>query len=295
MPRPAATVLLVRDHPEPATGRGPLQVFLQRRVAGMAFAGGMTVFPGGGVDPADVPEPARWHGPDPGWWSTRLHCPPELAGALVQAAVRETFEECGVLLATGPPGANAVDPAWLGGAREDLVARRRTLGQLLAEAGLTLRADLLRPWARWITPEVEPRRYDTVFFVAALPPGQQADAQTTEAVEATWWYPAQALEERERGEIGLMAPTVRTLREIAEHADSAGVLAAAEHRETRPITPRVVRRGGVRRVLLPDDPDFDVTADQPTPADQPRVDQAKADRAKADRASADRLTREGRA
>jgi 8-oxo-dGTP pyrophosphatase MutT (NUDIX family) len=264
VPRPAATVLLVRDHPEPVAGRPPLQVFLQRRVAGMAFAGGMTVFPGGGVDPADVPDPGRWHGPDPAWWSDRLRCPPELAGALVQAAVRETFEECGVLLATGPPGADAIDPTWLRTARADLVDRRRTLGQLLVEAELTVRADLLRGWARWITPEAEPRRYDTAFFVAALPPGQEADAHTTEAVEATWWFPAEALEQRERGEIGLMAPTIRTLREIAEHPDSAGVLAAAARREIRPITPRVVHRDGVRRVLLPDDPDFDVAADHVT-------------------------------
>jgi len=257
-------VLLVRDHPEPVPGRAPLQVFLQRRVAGMAFAGGMTVFPGGGVDPADVPEPDRWRGPDPSWWGARLGCSTSLAGALVQAAVRETFEECGVLLATGPPGAGAVDPAWLRAARTDLIARRRTLGHLLAEADLTVRADLLRGWARWITPEVEPRRYDTAFFVAVLPSGQDADAHTTEAVEATWWYPVEALEQRERGEIGLMAPTIRTLREIAEHPDSASVLAAAEHREIRPITPRVVHRDGVRRVLLPEDPDFDVAADHLT-------------------------------
>ncbi len=261
MPRPAATVLLVRDHPAPVAGRGPLQVFLQRRVAAMAFAGGMTVFPGGGVDPADVPDPGCWSGPDPGWWADRLHCPAELAGALVQAAVRETFEECGVLLA----GAGSLDPDWLGVARADLVERRRTLGQLLAGAGLALRADLLRAWARWITPEDQPRRYDTAFFVALLPVGQQADAHTTEAVEATWWYPGEALEQRERGEIRLMAPTLRTLREIDEQPDSAAVLAAADRRQIRPITPRLVHRDGRRRVVLSDDPSVDITADELAP------------------------------
>jgi 8-oxo-dGTP pyrophosphatase MutT (NUDIX family) len=271
VPRPAATVLLVRDHPDPTPGRPPLQVFLQRRVAGMAFAGGMTVFPGGGVDAADVPDPAAWSGPDPAWWAAQLQCPPELAGALVQAAVRETFEECGVLLAgpragiAGPEPVAALDPARLPAARADLVARRRTLGQLLAADGLVLRADLLRPWARWITPEAQPRRYDTAFFVALLPAGQQADAHTTEAVEATWWYPAEALERWEGGEIQLMAPTIRTLREIAEHPDSTGVLAAAEHREIRPITPRMIQRDGAVRIVLPDDPDFDVPADHLPP------------------------------
>jgi 8-oxo-dGTP pyrophosphatase MutT (NUDIX family) len=267
-PRPAATVLLVRDHPDPPPGRPPLQVFLQRRVAGMAFAGGMTVFPGGSVDPADEVGPQRWAGPDPAWWGARLRTPPELAGALVRAAVRETFEECGVLLVGGSTGA-ALDPDWLRAARADLVARRRTLAQMLADAGLTLRADLLRPWARWITPESQPRRYDTAFFVALLPAGQQADAHTTEAVEATWWHPAQALEQREHGEIQLMAPTIRTLREIAAHPDSAAVLAAAEHREVRPITPRVVRRDGEVRILLPDDPDFEVAADHLGPRGRP--------------------------
>ena len=260
--RPAATVLLVRDHPDPAGGRAPLQVFLQRRVAGMAFAGGMTVFPGGGVDATDIADPDTWSGPDPTWWAARLQHPPELAGALVQAAVRETFEECGVLLAGPPPLDPApLDPTALPAARADLLARRLTLGRLLAARGLVLRADLLRPWARWITPEAQPRRYDTAFFVALLPGGQQADAHTTEAIEATWWYPAQALEQRERGEIQLMAPTIHTLRELVEHPDSAAVLAAAEHREIRPIMPRVVQRDGEVRVVLPDDPDFDVAAD----------------------------------
>lgn len=266
-PRPAATMLLVRDDPDPAPGRPPLQVFLQRRVAGMAFAGGMTVFPGGGVDAADVPDRNAWTGPDPAWWGERLRCPAELAGALVHAAVRETFEECGVLLAEPrDAGGPAPTPDWLRAARQDLVARRRTLGQLLAQARLTLRADLLRPWARWITPPVQPRRYDTAFFVARLPAGQEADAHTTEAVEATWWYPARALQERERGEIRLMAPTIHTLREIAEHPDSAAVLAAAQLRDIRPVTPRVVDRDGVVRIVLPDDPDFDVAADHANPA-----------------------------
>ncbi len=256
VPRPAATVLLVRDHPDPAPGRTSLQVFLQRRVAGMAFAGGMTVFPGGSVDVTDVPDPDAWTGPDPAWWGARLHCPTDVAGALVQAAVRETFEECGVLLAGPRELARAApDPGLLARARADLVAHRRTLGQVLAEEGLVLRADLLAPWARWITPSGQPRRYDTAFFVAMVPAGQQADAHTTEAVEATWWHPEQALDDAERGQIQLMAPTLRTLREIAEHPRSAAVLAAAADRDVQPVTPRVVRRNGQLMVVLPGDPD----------------------------------------
>jgi len=240
-------VLLVRDHPAPPPGRTPLQVFLQRRVAGMAFAGGMTVFPGGGVDAGDRREAARWEGPDRQWWAQRLGYDAELAGALVHAAVRETFEECGVLLA-GPDL-----PDGLAEQRSDLVERRRTLGEVLEGAGLALRADLLRAWARWITPPGPPRRYDTAFFVALVPAGQEADAHTTEAVEATWWHPAEALEAWERGEVALMPPTSRTLQEIAEHPDSAAVLAAADEREIRPIVPGVRKEGDRLVAVLPDD------------------------------------------
>lgn len=242
IPRPAATVVLIRDDPRPPSR---LQVFLQRRVAGMAFAGGMTVFPGGGVDPGDHVAVAAWTGPPPEAWAARLGHEPALAAALVRAAVRETFEECGVLLA----GPGPVPPV----ARDDLVARRATLAQVLDGAGLALRADLLLAWSRWITPEASPKRYDTAFLVACVPEGQEADARTTEAVEATWWHPATALADADRGEIQLMAPTRRTLEELAEHADCAAVLAAAGHREIVAVVPRVRPDGGV---WLPGDPEY---------------------------------------
>jgi 8-oxo-dGTP pyrophosphatase MutT (NUDIX family) len=220
-------VILVRDAPH-------LEVFLQRRVTGMAFAGGMTVFPGGGVA-ADDRSPHGWTGRPPSWFAERLRCDDALAAAFVRAAVRETFEECGVLLAgTGAAPAHE---------REELVARRRTLDEVLAAAGRTLDADLLRPWARWITPEVSPRRYDTAFFVAAVPDGQEADARTTEAVEATWWAPAEALAGAERDELALMYPTLTTLEELAGYPNSAAVLAAADGRTIEPITPGELKLG----------------------------------------------------
>jgi 8-oxo-dGTP pyrophosphatase MutT (NUDIX family) len=237
-------VLLVRDAP----GGGPLQVFLQRRVAGMAFAGGMTVFPGGGVDPGDRPDPGRWRGPEPGWWAERFGCSPDEAGALVVAAVRETFEESGVLLAE--PG--RVEST----ARDDLTARRRTLPEVLAAAGLDLRADLLLPWARWVTPEAEPRRYDAAFFVARLPEGQEADARTTEAVEATWWTPQAALDGAARGELRLLPPTEHTLAEIAAFADVAAVLAAARTRPVLTHRPVLARDGARLVVTVPERPDL---------------------------------------
>jgi 8-oxo-dGTP pyrophosphatase MutT (NUDIX family) len=240
--RPAATVLLLRDAP----GGGPLQVFLQRRVAGMAFAGGMTVFPGGGVDAGDRPGTVPWRGPAPPWWAERLGCSPDEAAALVVAAVRETFEECGVLLADrGPVDATA---------RDDLAARRRTLPDVLADAGLAIRADLLAPWARWVTPESEPRRYDTAFFVARVPEGQEADARTTEAVEATWWSPHDALDGADRGTLRLLPPTRHTLEEIAAYPGVAAVLDAARSRPVRTYRPVLERDGRRLVVTVPDDP-----------------------------------------
>ena len=247
VPKPAATVLLVRDHPTP--DRNPLQVFLQRRVAGMAFAGGMTVFPGGSVDASDVPDPAAWSGPSPQEWGERLGCDAALAGALVQAAVREVFEECGVLLAG--PGPVPVHE------RAELVAHRRTLAQVLADAGLSLRSELLTAWARWITPVQSPKRYDTAFFVARVPDGQAADAHTTEAVEASWWHPADALEHWQRGDMQLLAPTFTALRELDEHPDAASLLAAAAQRVIRPVIPMVRREGDQVVVVLPGDPGFE--------------------------------------
>ena len=252
VPRPAATVVLLRDAP----ADGVLQVFLQRRVTGMAFAGGMTVFPGGGVDAGDRPDPSLWRGPEPAWWAQRFGCSPEVAAALVAAAVRETFEECGVLLA-GPAAAESGARA-VGGlpetARDDLVARRRTLPDVLSAAGLTLRADLLAPWSRWVTPEAEPRRYDAAFFVAGVPDGQEADARTTEAVEATWWSLRAALAAGERGELRLMPPTRHTLEEVAAYPDTAAVLEAARSRAVGTYLPVLTREGGRVVVTVPGSP-----------------------------------------
>lgn len=250
-PKPAATVLLLRDEP----GAGELQVFLQRRVAGMAFAGGMTVFPGGGVSTDDVPDPARWRGPEPDRFGARLGQPTPLAAALVTAAVRETFEECGVLLAARPgtePGPLPVTTAW----RDALVGRQATLPGLLDEHDLELRADLLVPWARWITPPRNPKRYDTAFLVARVPDGQVADDSTTEAVEAGWWSPADALAGYEAGDMQLMPPTLRTLQELSRHDTASGVLDAAARRDIEPITPEVRREGRVVTITLPGDPDW---------------------------------------
>ena len=128
---------------EGATG---LEVFVMHRVAGMAFAPSVTVFPGGGVDPTDHDEPP-WSGPDRQWWATSLAKDEMMASALVVAAVRELFEETGVLLSNGPLG----EPERLA-----VAEHRRSLRDVMTEHQLRLRSELLRPWANWITPPGNP-------------------------------------------------------------------------------------------------------------------------------------------
>jgi 8-oxo-dGTP pyrophosphatase MutT (NUDIX family) len=247
-PRDAATVVLLRDA---ADG---VEVFLLRRVRAMAFAAGMTVFPGGAVDERDANAAIGWAGPPAADWSAALSADERLARALVCAAVRETFEESGVLLA-GPTPAEVcavTGPDWEVD-RAAVEAGTVSLAALLARRGLVLRADLLRPWAHWITPAAESRRYDTRFLVAALPTGQSTRDVTSEAEVVEWMRPADALAEVERSRRMMLPPTMVTLGEIAPHRTVAEVLAAAERRTITPITPRLVGRDGDRlRLALPD-------------------------------------------
>ncbi len=182
-PRPAATVMLVRD-----TADG-IAVFLMRRHAAMEFAAGTVVFPGGGVDDRDRNADIAWAGPPPSWWAQRFGIDTDLAEALVCAAARETFEECGVLFA-GPaddPGGIVGDASTYRESRRALADRTLSFADFLRRENLVLRADLLRPWANWVTPEAErTRRYDTYFFVGALPEGQRADGDNTESDRAAW-------------------------------------------------------------------------------------------------------------
>ncbi|MBB4687706.1 NUDIX hydrolase [Amycolatopsis jiangsuensis] len=240
-PKDAATVILLRDA---ADG---LEVFLQHRVRGMAFAGGMTVFPGGGVDPRDADASVAWAGPPPSWWGERFACDEGLARALVCAAVRETFEESGVLLA-GTEDAVVADVAPYRAARKALESREISLAGFLADAGLTVRADLLRPYAHWVTPPEEPRRYDTRFFAAKLPEGQRADGATSEADAVGWQRPSAAIADAREGRRGLMPPTWLTLSELDECATAGEVL--GEPRDIVKTIPKLVRDGEQVRVIL---------------------------------------------
>lgn len=236
--RSAATVMLVRD-----AGSG-IETFMLRRVTAMSFAAGMTVFPGGGVEPGDRGDIA-WHGSDPEWWGTALGVEPPTARALVIAAVRELFEETGVLLAgRDPDGPPTVLPDDL---RETVVAGRATMLQVLADAGLGVRSDLLRPWANWLTPPGQGRRYDTFFFAAALPEGQQARMLTTEADLGEWRRPDELFAERAAGRTRLMPPTMVMLRDLARFGSVGRLLA-----EPRVVTKVRVRPEDVARLVAGD-------------------------------------------
>ena len=160
--------MLIRDTPD------GIKVFLMRRHRKMDFVGGVMVFPGGGVDDRDRNADIAWHGPDKNWWGERLGTDADLAEALVCAAARETFEECGVLFAgaADDPDLLVDDASSYRDYRAALVSKELSFGEFLRGEKLMLRADLLRPWANWVTPKEErTRRYDTYFFVGALPGG----------------------------------------------------------------------------------------------------------------------------
>jgi len=225
-PRPAVTVVLARD------GADGLEVLLLRRNPRLAFAPGFYVFPGGSVDPSD--------GIDVPWLGT----PPAHPEFLV-AGVRETFEECGVLLAVDPdvrPVALDDDPAWESD-RLALESGSVSLSGMLRRRGLGLDASLLAPLAHWVTPISEKRRFDTHFLLAALPEGQEPRDIVGEADFQVWMTPHDAL----HGELPLMPPTRAMLRELSPETSTAEALA-------RPRTfPRIqpgVRLDGDRLELL---------------------------------------------
>ncbi|MEW2578816.1 NUDIX hydrolase [Streptomyces syringium] len=229
-PRRAATVLLMRD-----TTGGPTVHMLRRR-ASMAFAGGAYAYPGGSVDPRDERD-VPWAGPSRTEWARRLGVDAAGAQAIVCAAVRETFEEAGVLLAGPTPESVVADTTgadWEAD-RAALVTRELSFADFLDRRDLVLRSDLLGGWARWITPEFEPRRYDTWFFVAALPEGQRTRNASTEADHTVWTAPADAAAGYDRGELLMMPPTISTLRALLPHGTVAEVLAAAREADLTPV------------------------------------------------------------
>ncbi|MDR1999717.1 MAG: NUDIX hydrolase [Frankiaceae bacterium] len=236
-PVPASTVVLIRD-----TDEG-IQTWMMRRVAAMAFAPGAAVFPGGSVDARDADITVPWDGTTPEQFATRFGTDAPTARELVTAALRELFEETSVLFAHPVPRAD------LEAARVAIEARELPLAAFLAEHGCVLEAGRLHPWARWVTPPMESRRYDTWFFVAALPPEVEVRAVSSEADRAGWVRARAMLDANARGENRLLPPTIAMLQGLVDAGTVAAVIAEAPGRSLDPVHPEVTRGADGRNIV----------------------------------------------
>lgn len=257
--RDAATVMLVRD-----TDAG-MEVFMLRRNLNSDFVGGAYVFPGGAVDEADRHEDLErlCRGLSDDGASQRLGVD---KGGLAYwvAAIRECFEEAGVLLALRDGEEELISFADDGvnerflGHRATVDSGDRRLVEVCEMEHLTLACDRIHYFSHWITPEGPPRRYDTRFFVAAAPAEQVPLHDDRETIANLWVRPADALDRHRRGELDMIFPTIRNLEAIARFERSADLLAAAQQiGEVPAILPRIVRDGDGMRILLPGDEGYD--------------------------------------
>lgn len=246
-PVPAATVMVVRDGPP------GLEVLLVRRHGNSGVLGGVHVFPGGKLDPADRAVDLAWLDRDPAACQRALAEPgldAEIAVGLHLAALRETFEECALLLG------QAATPSAVRQVRE-LTAAGVAFGAALLRAGLRPAVGGLLPWSRWVTPRVPSvtnKRFDTRFFVAAAPQGQRAEHCAVEATEAVWMSPRTGLERYWAGDIDLAPPQIMTLSQFARLGSVAEVLAAARHRPPALVAPEPFDVDGCRVICYPGDP-----------------------------------------
>ncbi len=265
---PAATLLLLRD------GIAGVEILMMRRERELRFMGGMWVFPGGRLDPSDC-SPCRDGDDRRGGTGRGAHpmrsldgteLPREVALGLTVAACRETYEEAGLLLARHRDGRrlSPEEVHALQAERARVASLPGAFIELIASAGLLLEVDRLVYWSHWITPSLEPRRYDTRFFAAAVPDGQAASADQQESTELAWLAPHDALVAEARGEMSLAPPTLLTLEDIEEshrlHGSVAAMLAAERDRSTPPVMPRIARDGGATVSVMPWDPAY---ADMP--------------------------------
>lgn len=248
-PRPASTLLLVRD------GASGLEVFVVERHHQIDFAGGATVFPGGKVEDADQ---------DP---SLRERCTGEAGldegklGFRV-AAIREAFEECGVLLARPRGRPDLISVARLADLlkryRAEVREHRVSIAALARAEDLELACDLLIPFAHWITPDGMPKRFDTHFFLAAAPPDQFAAHDGTEGVDSTWISPRRAIEDADAGRRTIIFPTRMNLGKLARSASVAEAVEAARRSPIVTVLPRVERGPSGPVLRIPAEAGYDV-------------------------------------
>ena len=245
-PRDAATVVILRD------GAHGLEVFLVKRHGLSDVLGGAYVFPGGKLDAADcAPDTHRHLDQDRAQLHAALGEPgtaPELAGGLFVAALRETYEEAGVLFAHGADAHT--------GAAADFHAR-------VLSGSMRLQTQAVHPWSRWITPRmpsVTNKRFDTRFFIAVLPPGQKAAHDNVEATESAWLRPRAALEQYWAREIELAPPQIMSLAHLARYSTAAEAMGQARSQLPPLIMPEAFQENDERIICYPGHPRHPVPA-----------------------------------
>src|SRR5262245_48802186 len=246
---PASTVVLLR-------GEHPFEVFLVRRNDSIAFLGGAHVFPGGRVDPSDHSDDftggVRLQAAADVAITARMpDVPAEVAIAHHVAAVRELFEEAGVLLARSLTAASVER---LTADRRDLLAARITFADIVRRERLQLALDELAYFAHWVTPEIEIRRFDTRFFIARAPEGQTPIHDAGETTHSEWTEPARAIESSRAGVISLPPPTWTTLEMLSKFDSIDAVFDWARRKPIPRVQPRFEKRGDQTLLFYPGDP-----------------------------------------
>lgn len=277
-PHDAATVILVRENEA-----GPFEVFLMRRHQEQTFMGSAFVYPGGRVDKADRdPELAVFSrglsAEEAGPALNEPDLAEETALGLFFAAVRETFEESGVLLAV-PARGGRIDFSGPGAAvrfaryRRDLHEQKVTLLELAQKEDVLYALDRLTPYAHWITPPIESKRFDTRFLLARMPRGQSPVHDSIEMTESLWITPAEALERQAAGRLLLMPPTFKTMLELAAYSSADQLFAAAASRRVQTIQPDPFKQGDSFGLKLPHDPEYTIAAykQPPRPEEPSRI------------------------
>jgi 8-oxo-dGTP pyrophosphatase MutT (NUDIX family) len=254
IPRPAATVLTLRDAPN------GYEILMLRRNVRSEFMGGIFVFPGGAVDTEDADAPV--YGLNDDVASQRLEL--EHGGlAFYVACLRELFEEAGLLIVCDDEGrerrfTTPEELERLATYRRALNAGEVTLAEVLSREDVCLDLRGVAYLAHWITPAGMPRRYDTRFFVALAPEGQPATHDANETVADRWMRPVEALSSQGRGEFDMVPPTIKNLEAISHFSTPREVLDFA--RALGPVTaiqPRLLERDGVTVIVVPGDEGFD--------------------------------------
>lgn len=239
-PRPASTIVLAREFPDTA-----FEVLLLKRPTTSRFAAGAFVFPGGTIDPGDAEPRLSTRLPDSG---------PDAESAAVFAALRELFEETGLLLTDERPGADEEIRV-----RQELLEGNLSFGEILEQHNLSFASLEVCYFARWITPTQFARRYDTRFFLTSLP-AEHSDFEPTltdEIDDFVWLTPGRAIELFRGGRLPMLFPTRVTLQGLAEFKSVEEMVAAYRSRHIEPLTPRLLIRENSIRPVLPGDPEYD--------------------------------------